>query len=101
MAEHVGPEFLRRFQQALADPMRLQMVPHEFIGVEFRGIRRQEKQLQAAVRRRHELLDHLHPVRRMPIDDEEDRPRLIVQQALQERDEPRRRAGAARRGAPG
>ena len=53
------------------------MVPHEFIRIEFRGVRRQEEQLKVAVRRRYELLDRFRPVRGMLIDDEENRLRLI------------------------
>ena len=52
MAEDVAFECLRRLQQALADPVRLQMVPHQFIRIEFRGVRRQEKQMGAALLRR-------------------------------------------------
>ena len=88
MAEDVAFEFLRRLQQAFANPVCLQMVPHEFIRIESgeyggrknsRGVRRQEEQLKVAVRRRYELLDRFRPVRGMLIDDEENRLRLIVQ----------------------
>jgi hypothetical protein len=79
VAEDVAFEFLRRLQQAFANPVCLQMVPHEFIRIEFRGVRRQEEQLKVAVRRRYELLDRFRPVRGMLIDDEENRLRLIVQ----------------------
>ena len=79
MAEDVAFEFLRRLQQAFANSVCLQMVPHEFIRIEFRGVRRQEEQLKVAVRRRYEFLDRFRPVRGMLIDDEENRLRLIVQ----------------------
>ena len=62
MAQDVAPELRRRLQQALADPMRLQMIPDELIGVEFRGVRRQEEQPQAAVGRLHEVLHSARPV---------------------------------------
>ena len=61
MAEDVAFEFLRRLQQAFANPVCLQMVPHEFIRIEFRGVRRQEEQLKVAVRRRYELPGPLSP----------------------------------------
>ena len=61
MAEDVAPECRRRLQQALVNTMRLQRIPYQFIRIQFRRVRRQEKQPQAAVRRLHEPIGPVVP----------------------------------------
>ena len=57
MTEDVAPEFRRCLQQTIANTMRLQMIPYQFIWIQFWRIRRQKEQSQAAVRRLHERID--------------------------------------------
>ena len=67
-------EFLRVWQ-AFANPVCLQMVPHEF-RIEFRGVRRRKNSSRWPSVDRYELLDHFRPVRL--IHDEENRLRRAV-----------------------
>ena len=60
----------------------LQMLPHEFVGITIRRVRRQEEQLQPAAERFDKGLGLFRPMRRASIDDQENRARFTTSSRL-------------------
>ena len=69
----------------------LQMLPHEFVGITIRRVRRQEEQLQPAAERFDKCLGLFRPMCRASVDDQENRARFTHQQPLDGTASPRAR----------
>ncbi len=85
--QHQSLELVRTGDELLADAMILGMVPDLLDGIDLRGIWWKEVELKAPLGALNEFLDCPAAVDRMPIDNEEDWARFIVQQAFEEFDE--------------
>ncbi len=85
--QHPSLELFGAGDHLLSDPVVLGVVPNLLNGVDLRGIRRQKVKLQTTFRAFDKLLDRSTSMNRMAVHNEEDRPRLIMQQAPEKLDE--------------